>query len=66
MKAFFISTEQKGIEKYQIHQEGCEFLPNFNERIYLGIFKKCDEALDEAKKVSENLKVCPFCSKECE
>ena len=48
---------------FSVHKEGCPFLDEKNERIYLGKCESCYDALKIAKKTTLNSDGCYFCLK---
>ncbi|HUX95077.1 MAG TPA: hypothetical protein VMV47_05030 [Bacteroidales bacterium] len=48
-----------------VHKEDCPFLPDIENRIYLGEFISCDEAIWRAKLHFPDVSPCYFCSSEC-
>ena len=57
---------RKHDEKFPIHRESCKLIPGPNDRIYLGNFHNCQEALDYATR-HYNMQIdgCLECSVEC-
>ena len=50
---------------YSVHKEGCPFLEEKNERIYLGKYESCYDAIKIAKQAALNSDGCYFCLKGC-
>jgi len=50
---------------HEVHNENCFFLPYEENRIFLGNFTNCKDAVREAKKRFPTADGCSKCSKEC-
>ena len=50
---------------HEVHRSECSFLPELENRIYLGDFTNCRVAMTEAKKHFRDVDGCYYCSKEC-
>lgn len=61
MKFFYIATSPNSKRAYQIHQKGCELIPNKYERDYLGPFNACHEAVRKASAQYQHVEVCSNC-----
>ena len=48
---------------FSVHKEGCPFLDEKNERIYLGKCESCYDAIKIARKITLNSDGCYFCLK---
>ncbi|MCC3868470.1 hypothetical protein [Terrisporobacter mayombei] len=53
--------------RYEIHVEGCPYLPYSLSRTYIGSFSNCDEALQRAKYQHplKSFVCCKSCCKSC-
>ena len=58
---FFATITTSTDEVSTMHKEICERLPVSTERVELGEFYSCSDALDEAKKRQENSNGCFYC-----
>lgn len=50
---------------HEVHVEGCQKIPLPENRIYLGEFSNCDEAVREAKKHRSPVNGCYYCCNLC-
>ena len=50
---------------YEVHKQDCDYLPSEENRLYLGSFNTCHDAVKEAKKHYQQSNGCFFCSREC-
>lgn len=61
---YFVTVRPRINEFHSVHKEGCPFLPDGDEKIYLGSFDSDHDAEEEGKRHFIKSKNCPFCSKE--
>ena len=65
MNNYYVNKNcQKGGE-HEVHKQSCLYLPKPENRIYLGVFNNCRDAIKEAKKHYSNIDGCFYCCKEC-
>lgn len=59
------NLDKKG--NHEVHTEDCSFLPNVNNREYIGFELNCKNAIDRVKRETgrNNFDGCYYCSKEC-
>lgn len=50
---------------HEVHKSGCLYMPNDENKIYLGDFPNCYEAVREAKRYYDQSNGCYFCSLQC-
>lgn len=50
---------------HEVHRDGCDYIPDVSNRIYLGYFSNCRDAVNEAKKHYAQSNGCYYCSNEC-
>jgi hypothetical protein len=50
---------------HEVHNEYCRYLPNIENRKYLGEFSNCSDAVKEAKKTYAKSNGCKTCSNSC-
>ncbi|MDR6546098.1 hypothetical protein [Chryseobacterium rhizosphaerae] len=48
-KEYYTNKNQQPNGDYEVHESSCRFFPYFGNRIYLGSFHFCQEAVNEAK-----------------
>jgi len=51
--------------EHEVHEEGCSFLPDIENRLKLGTFYSCRDAIAEAKKHYEKVDGCYYCCYSC-
>ncbi len=50
---------------HEVHASGCSYMPAEYNRIYLGSFNTCAEAVREAAKHYRQVNGCYWCSRAC-
>ena len=67
MPKFYINKNQQPSGDYEVHQENiCDHAPNIENRIPLGTFNHCNDALQEAKRRFPLIIVMMLCKKQKE
>ncbi len=68
-KEYYLNKNQQSNGDYEVHESSCQFLPSPENRIYLGSFYTCQEAVNEAKRrfpvQRNNINGCYYCSNAC-
>jgi len=70
MPKFYINKNQQPSGDYEVHQENiCDHAPNIENRIPLGTFNHCNDALQEAKRRFPSkaylIDGCFYCARVC-
>ena len=66
MPKYYVHTKKDAQGDYEVHKEGCDYLPSAANREYLGTFSGCKEAVKAAEdKGYKPANGCVHCSKEC-
>lgn len=65
MANYYVNKNAQLNGDHEVHTTGCSFLPNTDNRIYLGDFTSCRSAVQEAKKHYSQVNGCYYCSREC-
>ncbi|WP_127139396.1 hypothetical protein [Flagellimonas oceanensis] len=65
MKRYYVNKRAQANGDHEVHKEGCTWLPSVENRIYLGSFTNCKDAVKEAKKHYRQVNGCYYCSNEC-
>ena len=61
---FYVDVKSRINNYHLVHKEGCPFLPEKENRIYLGVNTSADDALGEARSFFNKSESCRFCMKE--
>lgn len=65
MARYYVNKNQQSNGDHEVHREGCLWLPDAGNRMYLGVFTSCFPAVAEAKKYYRQVNGCYFCSRAC-
>ena len=65
MKKYYVNKKVQPNGDHEVHTSDCEYLPNPENRIYLGEFSNCEDAVKEAKKHYTQSNGCYYCSNGC-
>ncbi|HSP86902.1 MAG TPA: hypothetical protein VLN45_02115 [Ignavibacteriaceae bacterium] len=65
MAHYYVNKNSQPTGEHEIHKSDCSYLPDIDNRVYLGSFDKCTDAVKEAKKHFDNVDGCYYCSIEC-
>jgi hypothetical protein len=65
MKQYYVNKNAQSNGDHEVHESGCEFLPAVENRMFLGSFESCFEAVKEAKKHYKKVDGCYYCSRAC-
>lgn len=50
---------------HEVHKDGCSRMPNPENRVWLGDFPSCHEAVRVAKRIDPEADGCFYCSRDC-
>ena len=65
MAAYCVDKNAQANGGYEVHKAGCPYMPALENRMYLGDFASCHEAVRKAMESYPKADGCFFCSKEC-
>ncbi len=65
MAMYYVNKNVQANGDHEVHTTGCSFLPEKDNRIYLGDFPTCHGAVREAKKHYAQSNGCFYCSRDC-
>lgn len=65
MEYYYVNKNAQPTGEHEVHTKTCKFLPDINNRIDLGFFATCLDAIREAKKHYSNVDGCYYCSPKC-
>ena len=65
MAQCYVNKNAQSNGDHEVHKAGCSWLPNAENRIYLGDFYYCRPAVVEARKYYTRVNGCYFCSNAC-
>jgi hypothetical protein len=62
---YYVNKNPQFNGEHEVHSEYCQYLPQVDNRKYLGDFDNCKDAVNEAKKTYDKVDGCYFCSNAC-
>jgi len=65
MALYYVNKNAQLNGDHEVHKEGCVFMPLPQNRLFLGNFYTCTDAVREAKKTYAQSNGCRTCSREC-
>ncbi|MBU0710656.1 hypothetical protein KJ762_12475 [bacterium] len=65
MDHYYVNKNAQSNGDHEVHKESCDYLPSSENRIYLGYFSNCSEAVQKARESFDQSNGCYFCSYEC-
>ncbi|MGG6231828.1 hypothetical protein [Tenacibaculum sp. SDUM215027] len=65
MARYYVNKNAQTNGDHEVHKLECTWIPNVENRIYLGEFDNCKDAVKEAKKHYTKVNGCYYCSREC-
>ncbi len=65
MSRYYVNKNAQSNGDHEVHVSGCSFMPLEENRIYLGDFSNCEEAVKEAKKYYTDVDGCFYCCLDC-
>ena len=65
MANYYVNKNAQSNGDHEVHKSGCSWLPNTDNRIYLGNFDNCSDAVKESKKYYSQVNGCYYCSRDC-
>jgi len=65
MARYYVNKNAQDNGDHEVHKSDCGWLPNEENRLYLGTFSNCANAVREAKKHYSTSDGCYYCSPKC-
>lgn len=65
MASYYVNRNAQSNGDHEVHKVGCSFLPNSENRIYLGEFSSCHPAVRKAREHFRQVNGCYYCSVAC-
>ena len=65
MPLYYVNKNAQNNGDHEVHKSDCDWLPDEGNRLYLGTFTNCFDAVREAKKYYPQSNGCYHCSNEC-
>lgn len=65
MPHYYVNDNVQDNGDHEVHKEGCSFMPDVDNRTYLGLFNSCTPAVREARDHHDQVNGCYYCSEPC-
>lgn len=65
MDSYYVNRNAQPTGENEVHKSGCNYMPDAINKMYLGEFYNCQDAVKEAKKTYSNVDGCYYCCKLC-
>lgn len=65
MSDYYVNKNAQSNGDHEVHKSGCSYLPNKENRIFLGNFSECYSALVRARQRYSQVDGCYYCSNAC-
>ncbi len=65
MALYYVNKKEQANGDHEVHKSDCEYLPSPENRLYLGDFSNCHDAVKKAKEHYPQSNGCYYCSYEC-
>jgi len=62
---YYVNKNAQANGDHEVHKSGCSYMPDSENRIYIGDFYNCYDAVKQAKKYYFQSNGCYYCSREC-
>lgn len=65
MASYYVNKNAQNNGDHEVHKSTCSVLPDEQNRMYLGNFDNCADAVKKAKETYKKSDGCKICSPEC-
>ena len=65
MTRYYVNKNAQANGDHEVHESGCSYLPAAENRVYLGDFSNCRDAVAEARRHYRQSNGCYHCSRAC-
>jgi len=65
MAVYYVNKNAQSNGDHEVHEASCSYLPDPVNRLHLGSFTNCRDAVREAKRHYAQSNGCAFCSPAC-
>lgn len=62
---YYVNKNEQDNGDHEVHKSGCAWMPEVENRIYLGDFSNCSQAVKKAKEYYNQVNGCYYCSNDC-
>lgn len=65
MSYYYVNQNAQANGDHEVHKTGCNFIPEPENRTFLGDFSYCSSAVTEAKRYYTQVNGCYYCANPC-
>lgn len=65
MSNYYVNQNAQATGEHEVHKDTCAFLPKQENRILLGAFISCHDALERARMYFSKVDGCHYCTPQC-
>ena len=65
MAYYYVNKNAQDNGDHEVHKSGCSYMPDSDNRIYLGDFSYCSSAVNKAKDYYSQVNGCYYCANAC-
>ncbi len=65
MYKYYVNKNAQANGDHEVHRADCSYLPSKENRIYLGEFSNCHQAINAASQYYNDVDGCYYCCNEC-
>ena len=65
MAKYYVNKNAQANGDHEVHKDGCSYMPNSENRTYLGDYDSCHGAVKKAKETYPQSNGCYYCAKAC-
>ena len=65
MARYYMNKNSQTNGDHEVHKEGCNRMPLIQNRLFIGNFLSCRQAVAAAKRINPRADGCFYCSREC-
>ena len=65
MHTYYVNKQAQDNGDHEVHKSDCSYMPSETNRLYLGQFSNCQDAVRAAKQHYPQSNGCFYCSNEC-
>jgi hypothetical protein len=65
MDYYYVNKNAQSTGEHEVHKSSCNYLPDPNNRIGLGYFSNCADAVKKAREYYTNVDGCYYCCPSC-
>lgn len=65
MADYYVNKQAQDNGDHEVHKSGCSWMPAAENRVHLGSFSNCRDAVRKAKTIYSQSDGCYYCCTEC-